>query len=411
MSNPTAELLQNLVQIPSANRRWSSGGCGLAKGDCERPPEAEITDFLVAFCQSRGWGWLRQATQDGAENLLVCCPGGRGGVVLWQAHQDTVDVEGMRIDPFAGTLAEGRVWGRGACDVKGGMAAILTAADRLVRQGPDDRPRLLLAFTVNEESGFTGSKALRQFWGDGEEAAGTTSGGLTVEELKRLRPEAAVVAEPTGLDVIVAHRGVVRWRCEVVGKAAHSSEPSGGANAVYAAARVVAAVEAYQREVLSRREPHPLCGGPLVCVTTIAGGSAVNMVPDHTVMDIDHRLAPGEDPLRAQQELADYVSRRLGPCDCRIEHQRPWMSGRGLSDELNGEWAQRVASAARAEGAAGRLHGAPYGTDAAEIAALGIPVVVFGPGSIEQAHTDDEWIAVDQLELAADVLYRLGAGG
>ena len=408
MSNPTAELLQKLVQIPSPNRRWSSGGSGSAKDGCGRPPEADITDFLGDFSQTRGWGWLRQATQDGAENLLILCPGGRGKAVLWQAHQDTVDVEGMRIEPFAGTLAEGRVWGRGACDVKGGMAAILTAADRLVRQGPDDRPRLLLAFTVNEESGFTGSKALRQFWGDGEEAAGITSGGLTVEELKRLRPEAAVVAEPTELDVIVAHRGVVRWRSEVVGKAAHSSDPSGGANAVYAAARVVAAVEAYQQEVLSRREPHPLCGGSVVCVTTIAGGSAVNMVPDHVVLDIDHRLAPGDNPLLAQQELADYVSRRIGSCDCRIEHHEPWMSGRGLSDELNGEWAHQVASAARAEGAGGRLHGAPYGTDAAEIAALGIPVVVFGPGSIEQAHTDDEWIAVEQLERATDIFYRLG---
>ncbi|MEM9354493.1 MAG: M20/M25/M40 family metallo-hydrolase [Planctomycetota bacterium] len=408
MSSTACDLLQSLVRIPSVNERGNTANAKLESA----APEAGVTRFLRRHFEARGWSWLTQRTADGAENLVALAPGGGGDLLLLEAHQDTIGVEGMRIDPFAAKVEGGRVWGRGACDVKGGMAAVLAAADRLAGGPVADRPRLLLAFTVNEEAGFTGVRALARIWEDGEEAALRVdeSGGLSAGWLAEHKPSAAVVMEPTGLDVVVAHKGTVRWKCEAIGRAAHSSDPSAGANAVYAIARVIAAVESYHREVLAGLEGHPLCGGPTVCVTTVAGGVAVNAVPDRAAIDIDRRLQPGEEADAAREELIRFIRRRVGETDCRIEHDEAWMSSVGLPDALNGELAGRVSAAAQAEGAAGRVVGAPYGTNAFALAAAGIPTVVFGPGSIEQAHTDDEWISIDELDRAVRVLCRLAGG-
>ena len=172
-------------------------------------------------------------------------------------------------------------------------------------------------------------------------------------------------------------------------------------------ARLVQAIETYEREVLATRPAHPQCGRPTVCVSTIQGGSGVNTVPDHAVIDIDRRLAPGEDPDDAYRELVDHVAKSCADCEATIEHESASNQSTGLDDANNRDWAAEVAAAAGSLGRTSRLIGVPYGTDAWAIAKLGIPTVVFGPGSIDQAHTDDEWIAIDQLERASEIFYRL----
>ena len=307
------DLLQELVRIPSVNPAFSLD-------DKFSSGEAALTDFLQNFFQSRGLPWLRQVVHDGRDNLVVVYRASGSGAkrrpVLWEVHQDTVGVAGMKIDPFAAAESEGRIWGRGACDVKGGMAAMLAALSRVEAQSAALRQTVVLALTINEECGFTGVKALCRLWErDGRDREGQPSddeqstdcanprsaaagirGPLSLEELVALRPARAIVAEPTLLDVVVAHKGSVRWRCQTHGKAAHTSVPERGCNAILTMVHVVQAIEQYQFEVLSRREPHPLCGKPTVCVSTIRGGSGVNTVPDHTVIDIDRRLIPGRNP-------------------------------------------------------------------------------------------------------------------
>ena len=294
MSPDEKDLLRSLVRIPSVNP-------SLAQEDAPFAGEARVTDFLANFCQQRNWPWIRQTVHPGRDNLIAFLPGSAeldgAEPLLWEVHQDTVAVEGMTVEPFSGIAHEGRIWGRGACDVKGGMAAMLTAAHQLEEQGIG-HPPIVLAFAVNEECGFTGVKALAKFWDSTVEdkQLGDLCGPLELAALRAARPRCAIVAEPTSLDVVVAHQGIARWRCHAKGRAAHTSRPDEGVNAIYAMSEFTLAVEQLHREFLSILAPHPLCGTPSVSVSTIHGGTGVNTVPDHVLVDIDRRLAPGRTP-------------------------------------------------------------------------------------------------------------------
>ncbi len=407
-----AELLRQLVRVPSVNPDFATDGSG---------GEGQLTDFLQNLLDELGWRWLRQTVHPGRDNLIALCPGknlgpGRSSeATLWEVHQDTVGVAGMTIDPFSGeppssNLAEGRIWGRGACDIKGGMAAMLTALSRAQVDPDQQQSTVLLALTVNEESGFTGADALCRFWSDDpgrQVSAAEVHGPLSLAELQDLRPRQAVIAEPTGLDVVVAHKGASRWHCHTRGQAAHTSQPELGRNAIYAMADVLHSIEAYHEEELARGEPHPLCGRPAVCASTIQGGSGVNVVPDHAVIAIDRRLLPGESPRQAYDDLVAFIEHSVARAGIAIENEQPWIECHGLDDSENRAWAGQIAAVAHSLDLPCELIGVPYGTDASVIAANGIPSVVFGPGSIDQAHTKDEWLEIDQLAKATEILYRL----
>jgi acetylornithine deacetylase len=418
--DPVQTLLE-LIRIPSVNP-MGRDAAGPNEG------ESRLTDHLQRLCDELGWPWLRQPVHPGRENLVALVaghpPSADGGeLLLWDVHQDTVSADGMSVDPFAGELRDARVYGRGACDVKGSMAAILAALSRL---NPSDlkrtSPTIVLALTVNEECGFTGAKALTRLWSrdvtksTGRKAgAGAAniiaSGTIARQDLFPRPPDAAIVAEPTDLNVVVAHHGVVRWRCHVEGRAAHSSRPDQGINAIYAAARVVQAIEKYHRQLATSSREHPLCGRPSVCVGTIHGGVGVNTVPDRATIEIDRRVSPGEDPAIAFADLVRYVADQAEAGVARVVHDPPFMKSAGLGDERNGPLAERLALLVRETGRASKRLGVPYGTDAAAIAARGVPTVVFGPGSIRQAHTADEFIEVDELQRATDLFYKIAQDG
>jgi len=385
------ETLSQLVAIPSVNPMGRAGP-GPEYG------EARLTSYLESLFRCLGLRHQRQAVDPGRENIVARLDGSDppeagGGLILLSAHQDTVPATGMTIPPFTPRVDGGRLYGRGACDVKGGMAAMLAALARLQQERPPRLPTVVLACTVNEECGFTGADALPKLWS-----------GCCGAIIPR-PPDAAVVAEPTALAVVVAHKGLVRWRCHTRGRAAHSAYPETGDNAVYKMAPVLRALERYQKEIVGTLASHPRCGPATVSVGTISGGVSVNTVPDRCTIEIDRRLAPQEDPHQARQHLIDYVEQevRLGP---QLEHDPPFMRGLPLSDEANAALSDRLAAVAREVAGEGRKIGVPYATDAASLAAAGVPAVVFGPGAIEQAHTADEWIALDAVEKAAEVYYR-----
>lgn len=413
MGASVVELLCRLIGRPSVNPRLALPG---------DPPEGEqpLTELLIDCCRDAGWPWARQEVHPGRSNLLALVEGGRGDVLLWDAHQDTVSGSGMCVEPFAAKVVGGRVFGRGACDVKGAMAAMLAALARASAQPPGGRPTVLLAFTVNEECGFSGARALAGLCSaPGADLATVardsaarvnSTGGLTWQKLAACRPRAALVAEPTELNTVVAHRGVVRWQCRATGRAAHSSRPEEGVNAVYALAEAVRLVQDYHQHELGRRAVDTLCGPSTAVVTTFHGGTGPNTIPDTAIIDVDRRLTPDESPAEAYQDLVAYLAARANPNAAKLWHDPPWMESRGLAAGDNAAWADEVSAAARLAGGAPRILGVPYGTNAASIAAAGIPAVVFGPGSIAQAHTVDEWIAIDQLERAEDAFYRLACG-
>jgi acetylornithine deacetylase len=253
-------------------------------------------------------------------------------------------------------------------------------------------PTVVMACTVNEEYGFSGASALRGLL-DGE------------EEMIPRKPDAAVVAEPTDLDVVVAHKGVVRWRCHAPGRAGHSAQPERGDNAIYKMARALRVLEVYQREVVGTLGSHPLCGPATMSVGTIRGGISVNTIPAQCTIEIDRRLPPGEEPGGAYRHLIDHLSRD-GGLDFPLQHDAPYMQGPPLSDDANRRLADRLLQIVVGVAGDCRRVGVPYATDAAFVAQAGVPTVVFGPGSLAQAHTADEWLPLDQLERATEILYR-----
>lgn len=397
MTRDVVDTLCDLVRIPSVNPM----GRPLSGPEYF---EHAVTDHLQRLFGSLGLAWERHEVAPLRSNIMARIDGkippeSGGQLLLFEAHQDTVPVDGMSIAPWSPEVRSGRVYGRGACDIKGGMASMLVALARLAAERPSNMPTLVMACTVNEEHGFSGATDLVDAWSSGRST------------LLPRAPDAAIVAEPTLLDIVIAHKGVVRWRCHTTGRAAHSSQPHQGDNAIYHMARVLAVLEDYAKRVVPQLGQHPLVGAPTLSVGTISGGISVNTVPDRCTIEIDHRLLPGDDPLACYRHALAHLA---GCWNWEIpapEHDEPYISTSGLSDQFNGPLADRLSHVARRHGGAGKHIGVPYGTDAATFSAAGVPTVVFGPGSIEQAHTADEWVAIDQLETAADILYDFACTG
>src|SRR5262245_13921822 len=232
------ELLRQLVQIPSVNPMGR---------DVSGPQfgEQRLTDFLQDQCERLGLPCLLQRVHPGRDNLLALvrgCPTPKEGgeLLLWEVHQDTVPVEGMTIEPFGGDVRDGRVYGRGACDVKGGMATMLAAISRVVsaERPATKSPTIVMACTVNEECGYTGARSLRDLWSGSALTAEIVGGTITPREMFPVPPGAAIVVEPTRFQVVVAHQGIVRWRCRTIGRATHTSRPDSGVNAIYGMAQI-----------------------------------------------------------------------------------------------------------------------------------------------------------------------------
>lgn len=405
------DLLRDLVRIPSVNPM----GRG-ASGDIYY--EHRVTDHLEKLFQRLGLAYERHTVASLRDNIVARLDGDvppeRGGkIVMFEAHQDTVPVEGMSIDPFSATVKEGRLYGRGSCDIKGGMAAMITALSRLAEEKPKGRPTVIMACTINEEHGFTGATHWAATYAGKMPDSGHGPEKLAPFGKTKLLPrvpDATIVAEPTQLDVVVAHKGAARWRCHTTGVATHSSQPHLGDNAIYHMGRVLAVLEQYAKNVAPSLGSHPLCGHPTLSVGVISGGISVNTVPDRATIEIDRRVLPGEDPQAALNHCLDYVNAHV-QSGTPVVQETPFMLTRGLADEHNGPLAVRLGEAIRKHGGAGNAVGVPYGTDAPHYAATGSPTVVFGPGSIDQAHTADEWIEIAQLQAAAEILHDFAANG
>jgi len=397
------ELLGRLVSIPSVNPM----GAGVTGPEYY---ESQLTDYLESWFARLGLECQKQQVEPGRENLVArlegAIPPRQGGrLVLFDAHQDTVPVGGMTIEPWNPVVREGRLFGRGSCDTKGSMAAMMLALARLARERPPGMPTVVMSCAVNEEFGFTGVGKIVELWN--EPSRPNQLAGLIPR-----KPDAALVGEPTDLKVVVAHKGAVRWRCSTLGRAAHSSQPEAGDNAVYKMARVLSSLELYHREVIGTLGTHPLCGKATLNVGTIQGGMSVNTVPERCTIEIDRRTLPGEDTSEARQHVIDYLA-ALPDLDFPLEHGPPFLQLPPLGDDLNGPLAESFSDCVREVLGWAERAGQTFGTHAAFYSSVGIPALVFGPGSIEQAHTKDEWVSLEQVEQAAEIYYRfvLEGGG
>jgi acetylornithine deacetylase len=348
---------------------------------------------LEDFFRSLGARYERQPVAPLRENIVARFDGSSSAktTYLFEVHQDTVPTDNMTIAPFGATIENGRLYGRGACDIKSGMAAMLWAFARFMRDKPAGAANLILACTVDEEHTFLGVQKLIQ---TGIKASG------------------AVVAEPTNLKIVHAHKGAIRWHVNTPGQACHSSSPEKGINAIYRMGRLLGAIERYS-EQLRASKPDPYLGQPSLSVGRIEGGTSVNTVPDRCRIEIDRRLIPGEEPRTAMSQFVEFLKEQ-GKIDFPFECSDPWLAMTPLhwqGPEGGAALIERLGKAIDQVLGSHEVVAVPYGTDAAPLAAAGIPAVVFGPGDIAKAHTCDEWVSLEEVEQAGDILYRLVAAG
>jgi acetylornithine deacetylase len=377
----TARLLQDLVRLPSVNPMGRP-----LHGD--HLYEHRVTAYLETFFRGLGVSFERQVIAPQRENIFARFePAGYRTTLIFEAHQDTVPTDNMTIDPWGGTIDNGKLYGRGACDIKGGMAAMLGAFARLVREKPAGAAAVIMACTVDEEHTFLGIQRLA----------------------KTVKADGAVVAEPTQLQVVHSHKGVVRWHLQTSGKSCHSSRPELGVNAIYHMAHILPHAEEYARQLQATRRDL-LLGPATLSVGRIDGGTSVNTVPDRCQVEIDRRLIPGEDPHAALEDFRAALSRQV-PAGISWSCSDPWLSMPALPPQSGSTVAHKLGQAIDAVLGKHEVVVVPYGTDASTLAAAGIPSVVFGPGDIARAHTCDEWVPLAEVEQASEVLYRLARLG
>jgi acetylornithine deacetylase len=366
-----ADLLERYVRIDSVNTDMGGGG--------ERAmAEALAQDLEAIGCEVT----LHEQPSTRRPNVVAVLPGRDDGrLLLLEAHMDTV---ALPREPRPVRREGGRLYGRGACDTKGSAAAMLAALSRLAA-GPD-RPTVVFAGVSDEENAMAGSRAL-------------------LEQLPAV--DAAVVGEPTSLLPVRVHNGLMRFRVTARGTAAHTSRAHLGVNAIAAASRVVLSI---QDELLPRlaARTHPLAGPALITAAMIEGGVAPNLVPEWCAVVIDRRLAPGEDPQAALAEVDQLLQQARARGD-DVGREEPTI----LLPAVETPAADPLITAAEAVvadelGSTISAGGVPYGTDASNLSGVGaIPCVVLGPGSIDQAHTEDEWVDLEEVERCSHIYEAL----
>ena len=373
----TTRLLRDLVAIPSVNPMRADIPADIIL-------EHRVTAYLEQFFRTLGVPYERQAVAPQRENIVarLDIPGAKRTLML-EAHQDTVPIDGMIVDPFGAKIEGNKLYGRGACDIKGGMAAMLACFARLVRAKPNGCCNVIMACSVDEENTMLG----------------------VLELAKRTKADFAVVAEPTNLNIVNAHKGVVRWHLSTAGRSCHSSAPEQGINAIYRMGKLLVGIERYAAHLRATTND-PLLGSATVSVGLIEGGTSVNTVPDRCRIEIDRRLIAGEIPEEQSGHLLAFLKDEAG-IDFAFELAAPSIRMPALSSKGSAEIQSLLGAAIDAVHGKHKVHPVPYGTDAATLAWAGIPSVVFGPGDIAKAHTIDEWVPLDEVETASNILFRL----
>jgi succinyl-diaminopimelate desuccinylase len=369
------ELLRALVAIPSVNPSMDRQSAG----------EGAVGDFVVEWANSEGFAVSLQEVQPGRNNVVVDLGLKELPTLALVTHLDTVPFGTLTDRARAIAAEDGRVYGRGACDAKGSLAAMLTALRVLRERRAELRVNVQVAAMVDEEHTFQGVlEYIRRFTADSQ-------------------PLAAIVGEPTRLDVVVAHKGVLRFRLETVGRAAHSSRPEEGINAIDQMTIVLAMLRA--AFAAEPPTPHPLVGGATFTVTQIEGGIAPNVVPERCSVVVDRRLLPGETAASALVWVdAQLDALRASDPNLRIRRHDPFVADDALYTAPDAPLVKAALAARSGQLGPAQAIGVPFGTDGSKLAVrAAIPTIVLGPGDIAQAHTADEWIEVDQLVQATHI--------
>lgn len=370
----TLRTASSLVAIDSRNPELEAGA----------PGEREIAEYVAGTVEGFG-GWeveLHPLEARRANVVAVRRGAGDGPSLMINAHLDTVGTAGMA-DPFSGAVRDGRIHGRGAQDTKGGVAAVLAAARAISERGGAITGDVVLAFVADEEHASLGTREL----------------------IRARRTDAAIVIEPTELDVCVSHRGFGVFELRTRGRAAHGGRSDLGVDANLHMGGVLAELGAL-RDSWKRRAPHPLLGTPDLHLPLIRGGERLYTYADECVAQLEVRTIPGQSEADVTAELEEIFAGRAG----RLEdfdgglRRVLWRAPHEIDPERPIVRCV-VAATTEVRGAAPRLIGHGWWEDSGLLGAAGIDTVILGPrgGGL---HTDDEWVEIDSVVQLAEILVR-----
>jgi len=375
-------LTRELVRIDSRNPSLVPGG----------PGERVVAEALAEILREWGFDVEMHDAAPGRPNVVARAArgaavgrseSGRAASLMFNGHLDVVGTDGMTHAPWSADVRDGRMYGRGSCDMKSGVAAMCAAATRALDSGVEGE--IVIAAVVDEENESLGTRVLIE---------------------RGVRADAAIVTEPTRLCIMPAHLGFVWIDVTTHGRAAHGSRWDLGVDAIRHAGLVLSALDDFDERELGARQ-HALLRRPSVHASLIDGGSGMSTYPDRCTVRIERRTIPGETPDQVEREvraLCDAVAARRANfrADVRVTFaQAP-------SDVSVSAPIVRVLDAAlRATGESVRVEGMTAWTDAALLNAAGIPAICFGPGDIGLAHAAEEYVPVEEIERATDVLTEL----
>jgi acetylornithine deacetylase len=376
VQDSTITLLRDLIAIDSVNPSLVPGGAG----------EAGVAGRTADAMRAIGLDVEITQVAAGRPNVVGVMEGRRPGPsLMFCGHLDTVGVIGMKA-PFDPAERDGRIYGRGSQDMKGGIAAMVGAAGRLAASGGIKAGRLILAGVADEEYASLGADALVTQW----------------------KADAAVITEPTDLIVATGHKGFSWVEITTEGRAAHGSRPCEGRDAILRMGRVMARLEQLDRE-LQARPPNPVLGTGSLHASLIEGGREISTYPDRCILKMERRTIIGESIEIALRE-AELVLDELKAQDPEFSGSASLMFGREAYQIAEGHPLTRaVSTAVSATGRDARQSGMTFWTDAAILGAVGIPTVIFGPGGAG-LHSVEEYVIADEVLACRDALANLAGG-
>ncbi len=369
------ELCQALVRIPSVNPDGDPGVVETGEAAC-----AAYVDEFLRHCGAKV---VLEEVLPGRPNVIgrfAPHPGPHGKAkprILFGPHLDTVGVGGMSIDPFGGEVREGRVWGRGACDTKGPMSAMLWALHEMRAELADLPVEVHFAGFMSEESDQHGSRHFAK-----HHAADYAF---------------AMIAEPTEMKTVLKHKGCLWADIETFGVAVHGSRPELGENAIVKMAKLIKALDGEFRPQLENAGEDPWLGRTTLSLGMIRGGTRPNITADRCELTVDIRYTPA---VRDRGGALELLRQFVKQCDATavVEPRGPIQPC--LDTAEDNPFVQKLVVCGA------ELTGAPWFCDAAFLSEAGVPAIALGPGSIAQAHTKDEWIEVKELEKGAEFWVR-----
>ncbi|MCP5025382.1 MAG: M20 family metallopeptidase [Actinomycetia bacterium] len=371
-----AERVGELVRIPSVNPLQA----GPKSGD---GGERALSAWMADRAEAMGADVTVDEIEDGRANVYARFEGDSDRAVTVDIHLDTVGVEHMTDEPFDGRIEGGRVYGRGSVDTKASLAVVLGVLEELKAEGRRPVPTVNVVGTIAEEAGGLMGAAGYRDW--------LQARGQRIDQM--------VVAEPTMCAPVHGHKGGMGLELTVHGHAAHSSKPHLGQNAISAAARIVLAIDAEQ-DRLEGLEPTTPVGNGTISVNEIEGGLARNIIPDWCTLFVGRRAAPGEDPEVLFEQLSKLIKAASAPLEVDVNHANDLPGSPAFYQDPDSPLVRTLAALGHSQPEC-----ATYGSNALRYPEVADEIVVFGPGSIDQAHQAVEWVDIAELERVADI-YR-----